>query len=207
MKVNIWFYLIAIMIGLAGAAMDLSALAMLWMIIPFAVLLFLVKLNPFLLTKDIEKVEKYLIRKKHKPVYRFYYGLANRIRSDVESSVDGALAQAGTASEKAKIRILYHLHKKQAEKAASFLKYVKPVKAKEYYAACIAIEQGRIKEAREISKNHLGEPQRSVIETAAYIAAGRQDQAEEPYRRALSQMRGIEKYLFVRQDERREGRV
>ena len=203
MRVNIWFYFAAVIIGLVGAANDLSAAAMLWMIIPLAILLFAVKLNPFLLTKDTEKVEQYLIRNKQKPVYQFYYGLANGISTDVEGSVDGVLTQAGSASEKAKIRILYHLYKKQAEKAASFLKYVKPLKAREYYAACIALEQGRTEEAREIAKNHLKDPQLSVIEASILLREGLKEQAAEPFARAQSQMRGIEKYLFVQQYTRK----
>lgn len=201
-KLNILLYTIAILIGGAYGYFGYPFWMFLLTVIPFALLFLFLKLYPVFFTENMNQVEAYLLANQKKPIYAFYYALANRRDEEVEGSFTLAISKIKSKPGKAQLQIIYYLYKGNPEKAKKYLSELKPMDVKHYYDAMISIEEGQLSTARFL-KERIKKPwYKDAIEAEINLKEGNYLEAYTFSELAVANTKGLQRYILVKNYEK-----
>ena len=200
-KQNILLYTIALLIGGAYGYFGYPLWMFLVTVIPFALFFLYIKLYPVFFTENMNQVEAYLLANKKKPMYAFYYALANRHNEEVEVSFTLTMSKVKSVPGKAQLQTIYHLYKGNPEQAKEYLAELKPMDVKHYYDALISIEEGQLNTARFLKERIKKQWYKDAIEAEINLKEGNYLEAYKFSELAVANTKGLQRYILVKNYE------
>ncbi|WP_017754134.1 hypothetical protein [Calidifontibacillus oryziterrae] len=99
----------------------------------------------------VEKVEKFLLKKRKMPTYAFIYALANNDEEEALAALNKLLKINKQTHKQALFKTMYHLYKKDLAAVKEEIEYIKPELYKNYYKTALLVEEGEFSEARQLA--------------------------------------------------------
>lgn len=156
---------------------------------------------PIHMEKNVEKLEKFIEKRRNNPIFKLYYGMGNRIDQDVKEATEALLKKYKQPARQALFKTLFALYEKDILRAKDDVEDIKPLEYKRYYQAVIAAEEGNIEKAEELVKVIKSEWMRHAL--LAEIAEKNNDQNSitEHIQKAFEKTRGLQRYIIYKQYE------
>ena len=166
------------------------------------IIVFAVLLSPILYylyrSKNMEKLEKFLVKRQRHPYYQFVYGMANKNDSLIEEAFTKLQKKPRRKSFQAYIQTCYALYKRNTEEAKKFVNGIQRVTLKNYYQVAIALEENNLQEAKNLMQKPLKPWMIHTLSADLEKRQGNLDKASEHANKALELTRGLQYYILVK---------
>ncbi|KAA0549276.1 hypothetical protein FZW96_05020 [Bacillus sp. BGMRC 2118] len=198
-------FIIALLLGLISGYYDFP----LWItLIILSIILLPMNLYPIInslyLTKDHDKVEKFLIQRKKQPMYMFYYALANDNKEESEDALERLRSRYKQNPHwKAVFEVAYALHFHSLLSVKEKIGDIKQKDARDYYEALVSIEQGDSEAAIEAVNPMKKQWMKESILAAVAKKKGMREEARNHENAAIEHAKGIQRYILVKVQEHR----
>ncbi|CAG9620617.1 hypothetical protein [Sutcliffiella rhizosphaerae] len=156
------------------------------------------------LSKDIDKIERYLEKKRHEPYYGFILELANGNLSLAKNELD-ELERKWKGKKTAVFWAQYYLKAKNLSKAKEKLEQIEQVDIRTYIQAGIAVEEKNFKVAEEFKSLLSKDWMKLAIELEMALGRKNYSLAKEKKEQALAVTKGLQYYMLYREFEQLKG--
>ncbi|MFS0865482.1 hypothetical protein [Fredinandcohnia sp. 179-A 10B2 NHS] len=156
---------------------------------------------PIHMEKNVEKLEKFIEKRRKNPIFKLYYGIGNRIDQDVKEATDILLKKYKQPARQALFKTLFALYEKDILRAKDDVEEIKPPEYKRYYQAVIATEEGNIEKAEALVKEIKSEWMRHALLAGIAEKNNDQNSFKEHIQKAFEKTRGLQRYIIYKQYE------
>lgn len=192
-------FIIAILVGIILAIWNVPEI-LIFVIAYIIVFGFL--LSPILYSlyrsKNIDKLEKFLVKRQRHPYYQFIYGMANKDASKLEEAYSKLLKKPRRKSLHAFIQTIYALYNGNPEEAKEFVNGIQTVTLRNYYEVAIAMEENNLQEAKKLMEKPLKPWMIHALSAELEKKQGNHDKALEHAKNALELTKGLQHYILVK---------
>ncbi|MEH7235279.1 hypothetical protein [Bacillus sp. JJ1562] len=191
--------LLGVLLGFLDVGQPFSMIISMIVIVGLSTYLFV---YPIYWEKNVKKIESYLEKRRKNPLFKLYYGMGNRIDQDVKEATEALLQKYKQPARQAIFKTLFALYEDDIGRAKKDIEEIQPPQYRYYYQAIIAIEEGQVNEATELSGQINSEWMKHAL--AAGIAKKEGNQAEyvAEIQKAFEKTRGMQRYVIYKQYER-----
>lgn len=134
-------------------------------------------------------------------MFKLYYGMGNRIDGDVKEATEALLRKFKQPARQAMFKTLFALYENDILRAKPDIENIQPPKYKYYYQAIVAVEEGKIEKAQELSGKIKKEWMKHALEAGIAKKVENHDEYVEQIQLAFEKTRGIQRYVFFKQFE------
>ncbi|RTZ55009.1 hypothetical protein EKO25_14925 [Bacillus sp. SAJ1] len=189
------FILAFIIAVLAGTVLTILNVPEILVFIIAYIIVFAVLLSPVLYSlyrsKNMEKLEKFLVKRQRHPYYQFIYGMANKNDCLIEEAFTKLQKKPRRKSFQAYIQTFYALYKQNPEEAKKFVNGIQTITLKNYYEVVIAIEENNLQEAKKLMQKPLKPWMIHALSAELEKKHGNLDKASEHANKAMELTRGL----------------
>ncbi|WP_404449585.1 hypothetical protein LG307_07905 [Sutcliffiella horikoshii] len=150
------------------------------------------------LSRDVEKIEKYLEKKRHEPYYGFVLELANGNLTGAKKELD-ELERKWKGKKTAVFWAQYYLRVGNYTKAKEQVVKVDQAEIKTYITAGIAVALKDYKKAEELKGEMRKEWMKFAIDTELALSQKNYTLAKERKEQALASTKGLQYYMMSRE--------
>lgn len=150
----------------------------------------------------VEKIEKFLLKKRKGPTYHFIYSLANEHDEEAAVALNMLLKRYKQPSKQALYKTMYALYKKDLSTAKEVIELIKPDLYKSYYKTGLLIEEGKYSEARQLAQQISKPWMKNAVFAEIEKKQGNSEQAIQFARLALTEAKGLNRYSLHKAYER-----
>ncbi|MCA1319196.1 hypothetical protein LC085_04655 [Bacillus tianshenii] len=151
-------------------------------------------------SKDVEKMEKYLIKKKHEPYYGFILELANGNLPEAKKQLED-LEKKWKGKKTAIFRAQYYLRVGNIVRAKEEAELIEQPDMKNYVLAAIAAMEKDDAKVEALKPALKKEWMRHVIETERAINKKNLSVAKEKKEKALASTKGLQYFMIFKEYE------
>ncbi|PKG22392.1 14-3-3 family protein [Niallia nealsonii] len=170
-------------------------------VICFAVLLMNILIKHYL-TKNMSRIEKFLLKKQKNPYYRFLYGLANKDDKKVIHSYRKLVTQKKYQQHYPVLTVAFSLYFEQIDGLEDEIKKIKSQKLRTYYELWLKIKSKKKVSSKELSKVKIKWMKEALLAELEEIN-GQTEQAKIHRGNALKQAKGLAFYQLKKHYERK----
>ncbi|MBM7621512.1 hypothetical protein JOC95_003401 [Bacillus tianshenii] len=152
------------------------------------------------LSKDVKKMEKYLIKKKHEPYYGFILELANGNLPEAKKQLED-LEKKWKGKKTAIFRAQYYLRVGNIVRAKEEAELIEQPDMKNYVLAAIAAMEKDDAKVEALKPALKKEWMRHVIETERAINKKNLSVAKEKKEKALASTKGLQYFMIFKEYE------
>jgi hypothetical protein len=153
------------------------------------------------LSKDADKIEKYLMKKKHEPYYGFILELANGNLPEAKRQLDD-LDKKWKGKKTAIFRAQYYLRAGNTLKAKEEVALIDQVELKHYVLATIAVEEKDNKTVEALIPKLHKDWMKLAIEIEQALKRKNYTVAKEKKEKALEITKGLQYYMLFKEYEK-----
>jgi hypothetical protein len=150
------------------------------------------------LSKDVEKIEKYLVKKRNEPYYGFILELANGNLTGAKKELED-LEKKWKGKKTAVFRSQYYLRVGNLQQAKEEVKLIDQDEIKTYILAAVAVEEKDTKKAEELKQQLRKEWMKLAIETELAIHQKNFTLANEKKKQALASTKGLQYFMLYKE--------
>ncbi len=199
---KIVFYVIVFIVSIVMTILKIN----IFIIFAIGFMLLFLMILPYLYTvfweKDINKIEKFLIKEKGNPIYQLFYALANKLDEEVKDAIDQLLKKHKARHKQALYKVIYALYCKDILAAKQEVDNIKSDNFKYYYKSAVLMEEGNLNEARQLIE-HISIPwMKSALLSELEYKLNDLDKAMYFAKHALDNAKGLQKYILYKTYER-----
>ncbi|KQO12048.1 hypothetical protein [Paenibacillus sp. Leaf72] len=153
-------------------------------------------------TRNLMKIERFLLANRKIPSYYINYTVANRLDDEFEENIAKLLKQYKQKNKQALFKTLQAHYNKDIQSVLHEIEFIQPIEYRYYYQAYYYIERREFTEAHDyinrISKDWMKQSLLSYME----YKQGNRPRAIELAEEAMQAARGIQLYVMVKTFER-----
>lgn len=200
-------YIIAVILALLISAimsyleMNSTAIFIVTFLVVFAGLIYPTYRNLLWETK-VEKIEKFLLKKRREPTYHFIYSLANEHDEEAAEALNKLLKRYKQPSKQALYKTMYALYKKDLATAREEIELIKPDLYKNYYRTALLIEEGEYSDARKLAEEITKPWMKNAVFAEIEKKQDNHEQASHFAKLALTEAKGLNKFSLHKAYER-----
>lgn len=153
------------------------------------------------LSKDVDKIEKYLKKKSHEPYYGFILELANGNLPEANRQLE-ELDRKWKGKKTAIFRAQYYLRMKNLAKAKEEVAFIDQVEIRNYVRATIAVEEKDTRTVEELKPMLRKDWMKLVIETEQALKRKNYVLAKEKKEEALASTKGLQYFMIYKEYEK-----
>ncbi|MGG4144959.1 hypothetical protein ABEW34_17725 [Paenibacillus algorifonticola] len=153
-------------------------------------------------TRNLMKIEKFLLANRKIPSYYINYAVANRLDDEFEENIAKLLKQYKQKNKQALFKTLQAHYYKDIQSVLHEIEFIQPIEYRYYYQAYYYIERREFTEARDyISRISKVWMKQSLLSYFEY-KQGNRPRAIELAEEAMQAARGLQLYVMVKTFER-----
>ncbi|MBS4178299.1 hypothetical protein [Lederbergia citrea] len=152
-------------------------------------------------SNNVENIERFMKRNLNQPLIALYYAMANKNDELIDKTMEKILKKYRKANHQAIFKTIFALYYGDVQEMKKFLHEIKPIQYQYYYKAIVSINEGYIKEAEEYIEKTKIEWMKSALKAELYLKSGMLDEAENFSQKAVSQAKGLQKYILAKNYE------
>ncbi|PYZ92280.1 hypothetical protein CR194_15700 [Salipaludibacillus keqinensis] len=157
------------------------------------------------LEKNIDRIEKFLLKNKHDPNFYIIYALANEMDEEVKDTTEKLLKKRHSTSRKAIYKVVEALYFNKLDVAKSHFSEIKSQPYRLYYQAMILLEEVDINGANEIIEQVSPKWMKQALLAERKKKLNNIPQAKNYAEKAKQHTKGLQRYLLHKTYEREFG--
>ena len=154
-------------------------------------------------TRNINKLEKFFIKHRKHPFYRFLYAVSNNDEKEMIESYRKMMKQKKFQRLYPLVTIIFSLSFHKTMGLYEEIENLKQSYLKKYYRALVLIEDKQLIEASSIAKTIKRNWAREAIYSEINFREGKKEAAKRHAKKAMKHSRGLRYYLLKKEYERK----
>lgn len=194
---NIVFYIFIFLIATVLGLYQVNSLVLILFLVIMVGFRLFVEFYPLVLSRDINRIEKYLVKKKHgkrRQPLLFFYAVANQMDNEVEEVYHKLISKTKNPHKKSAFNTVYALYKNDLEMAKNNVQLLKQETYRVYYKALILIEENELNEAKNLGSQIKSESLKDIIQAEIFLKENNMEKVKEHYEKALRSSKGLGYY-------------